>query len=144
VLATDRSEAALEVAAPNAARHGVEARVEFVRGDGCAPLVGRDPFDLVVSNPPYICRGEMADLAPAVTDWEPRGALESGDDGMDVTTPLVEQAFACLVPGGWLLVEVGTQAALVRDAFVRGGYEGVAVRRDLAGIDRVVIGRRPA
>ena len=64
-------------------------------------------------------------------------------DGMDVTAPLVEQAFELLAPGGWLIVEVGTQASLTRDCFARRGYEGIAVRRDLAGLERVVLGRRP-
>jgi release factor glutamine methyltransferase len=63
---------------------------------------------------------------------------------MDVTAPLVRDAFELLAPGGTLVVEVGTQASLVRDAFVARGYEGVTVRRDLAGLDRVVTGRRPS
>lgn len=144
VVATDRSGAALEVAPVNAALHGVEARIEFVAGDGCAALAGKGPFDAIVSNPPYIRSAEMTALAPEVREWEPRWALESGTEGMDVTTPLVEQAFELLVPGGTLAVEVGTQAALVREAFLARGYEAVAVRRDLAGLERVVTGRRPA
>lgn len=143
VLATDRSGAALEIAPGNAERHGVLARIEFAEGDGCAPLAGRACFDVIASNPPYIRSGEMKTLAPEVADWEPKWALESGPDGMDVTRPLVENALDLLNPGGWLMVEVGTQADLVRDCFARRGYEEVAVRRDLAGIDRVVCGRRP-
>ena len=144
VVASDRSGAALEVAPANAARHGVDARIEFVTGDGCAALVGKGPFDAIASNPPYIRSGEMATLAPEVKDWEPRWALESGAEGMDVTAPLVKQAFELLAPGGTLAVEVGTQASLVRDCFAKRGYEAVAVRRDLAGLERVVTGRRPA
>ena len=144
VVATDRSGAALEIAPANAERHGVADRIEFLAGDGCAPLVGKGAFDVVAANPPYIRSAEMGGLAPEVREWEPRWALEAGPDGMDVTTPLVEQALGVLAPGGWLIVEVGTQASLVRDCFARCGYEGVAVRRDLAGIDRVVSGRRPA
>jgi release factor glutamine methyltransferase len=144
VVASDRSGAALEVAPRNAERHGVDSRIVFVEGDGCAALAGRGPFDAIASNPPYIRSTEMAALAPEVRDWEPRWALESGADGMDVTAPLIEGAFDLLAPGGTLAVEVGTQAALVRDCFARRGYEAVAVRRDLAGIDRVVLGRRPA
>lgn len=143
VLATDRSEAALELAPSNAERNGVEARVEFCAGDGCAPLVGRGPFDVIASNPPYIRSSEMASLPPEVREWEPRWALESGAEGMDVTAPLVRDAFDLLAPGGTLVVEVGTQASLVRDAFVTRGFEAVSVRRDLAGLDRVVTGRRP-
>lgn len=143
IVATDKSASALELAPANAARAGVETRIEFRLGDGCAALAGLGPFDLIVSNPPYIKSGEMGGLEPEVREWEPRWALESGAGGMDVTAPLVDQAFDVLVPGGWLLVEVGTQAAEVRACFERRGYEGVAVRRDLAGLDRVVLGRRP-
>jgi len=143
VIATDRSGAALEVAPGNAARHGVDDRIEFRSGDGCAALAGAGPFDVIASNPPYIRSAEMAALQPEVREWEPKWALESGSDGMDVTTPLVEDAFELLTPGGWLIVEVGTQAALVRECFAGRGYSAVAVRRDLAGLDRVVVGRRP-
>jgi release factor glutamine methyltransferase len=143
VIATDRSQAALEIAPANAARHGVDARIEFRVGDGCAPIRNAGPFDVVASNPPYVRKGEMNALAPEVREWEPKWALESGPEGMDVTAPLVDEAFDLLVPGGLLVVEVGTQSALVRDCFVRRGYEAVAIRRDLAGLDRVVVGRRP-
>jgi release factor glutamine methyltransferase len=143
VIATDRSQAALEIAPGNASRHGVDGRVEFRTGDGCAPLEGAGPFDLIASNPPYVRKGEMATLAPEVKDWEPKWALESGPEGMDVTAPLVEDAFELLAPGGSLVVEVGTQSTLVRDCFVRRGYDAVAVKRDLAGLERVVIGKRP-
>ncbi len=144
VIATDRSEAALEIAPANAARHGVDGRIEFRNGDGCAPLAGTGAFDVIASNPPYVRSGEMKTLAPEVREWEPRWALESGAEGMDVTAPLVEDAFELLAPGGSLIVEVGTQSALVRDCFVRRGYDAVVVKRDLAGLDRVVTGRRPA
>lgn len=144
VVATDRSAAALEIAPANAARHGVDGRIEFRIGDGCAPLAGAGPFDVIASNPPYIRSGEMEGLAPEVKDWEPRWALESGGAGMDVTAPLVEAAFDLLAPGGSLFVEVGTQAALVRECFEKRGFEAVVVRRDLAGLERVVGGKRPA
>ena len=98
---------------------------------------------MIASNPPYIRSAEMKTLQPEVRDWEPKWALESGADGMDVTEPLVEQAFELLAPGGSLLVEVGTQSALVRECFVKRGYASVTVKRDLAGLDRVVVGRRP-
>ncbi|HXC51134.1 MAG TPA: peptide chain release factor N(5)-glutamine methyltransferase [Candidatus Limnocylindrales bacterium] len=144
VIATDRSEAALEIAPANSARHGVSDRIEFRLGDGCAPLAGCGLFDAIVSNPPYIRSEEMRTLPPEVGQWEPRWALEAGADGMDVTAPLVDDAFEMLAPGGVLLVEVGTQSARVRERFVSRGYDQVVVRRDLAGIDRVVMGRRRA
>ncbi|HYC55454.1 MAG TPA: peptide chain release factor N(5)-glutamine methyltransferase [Candidatus Binatia bacterium] len=142
VVATDKSEAALEIAPRNARRHGVEERIEFVAGDLLAPLAGRGPFDLIVSNPPYIRAGEVASLAPEVRDWEPRMALVSGEDGMEATAPLVRGAFELLAPGGALMVEVGTQASAVRQCFMDAGYGDVRVARDIAGIERLVAGRR--
>ncbi|MBI5503234.1 MAG: peptide chain release factor N(5)-glutamine methyltransferase [Deltaproteobacteria bacterium] len=144
VVATDKSQAALELAPRNAERHGVAERIEFVSGDLCEPLRGREPFDLIVSNPPYIKSGEMAALDPEVRDWEPRLALVSGDDGMDATAALVESAREVLMPGGSLWVEVGTQAAAVRECFESNGYTDVRVHRDLAGNIRVVSGYRPS
>jgi len=144
VVATDKSQAALELAPRNASRHGVEDRIEFVSGDLCAPLHGREPFDLIVSNPPYIKSGEMAALDPEVRDWEPRLALVSGPDGMDATGVLVESALEVLMPGGFLWVEVGTQAVAVRECFRSNGYTDIRVHRDLGGNDRVIGGRKPA
>jgi len=140
VVATDKSQAALEVAPRNAVRHGVADRIEFVSGDLCAPLRGREPFDLIVSNPPYVKADEVAALDPEIRDWEPRLALVSGADGMDATRALVESALQVLAPGGSLWVEVGSQAGAVRECFVSNGYADVRVHRDLAGSDRVVNG----
>jgi len=140
VVATDKSQAALEVAPRNADRHGVADRIEFVSGDLCAPLRGREPFDLIVSNPPYVKADEVAALDPEIRDWEPRLALVSGADGMDATRALVESALQVLAPGGSLWVEVGSQAGAVRECFVSNGYADVRVHRDLAGSDRVVNG----
>lgn len=140
VVATDKSQAALEVAPRNAVRHGVADRIEFVSGDLCAPLRGREPFDLIVSNPPYVKADEVAALDPEIRDWEPRLALVSGADGMDATRALVESALQVLAPGGSLWVEVGSQAGAVRECFVSNGYADVRVHRDLAGSERVVNG----
>jgi release factor glutamine methyltransferase len=144
VIATDLSQAALEVAPVNAERHGVAARIQFRAGNLCEPLAGDGPFDVIVSNPPYLRRREMADIAPEVREWEPRRALDSGRDGMDATAPLVDAAYGLLAPGASLWVEVGTQADSVRDAFVARGYDAVRTRLDLAGIIRAVGGRRSA
>ncbi|MFP6626927.1 MAG: peptide chain release factor N(5)-glutamine methyltransferase [Deltaproteobacteria bacterium] len=144
ILATDLCEATLEVAPDNARRHGVDGRVEFAAGDLFDGANGQGPFSLVVSNPPYIKTGEIASLAPEVAHWEPRRALLGGSEGMSVSAPLVSAAADYLVPEGWLLVEVGTQAAQVRQLFESQGWREVACHRDLAGRDRVVAGKRPA
>lgn len=142
VLAVDVSEAALEVARKNAADLG--ARVEFLRGDLLDPLVGREPFDAIVSNPPYIPDAEFAALPPEVRR-EPRGALLGGADGLRELRRLVEGGRRLLKPGGLLAMEVGAgQAEAVAELLRSAGYVDVLVRADLAGIGRVVAGRSPA
>lgn len=134
VVATDVSADALAVARANAQRLGLD--VEFAEGDLLDAVDG--PLDAVVSNPPYVEDG--AALPPDVARHEPPGALFAGPDGLDVYRRLVPQA-AARTP--FLAVEVGAGqapavAALMRDA----GFADVAAHRDLAGIDRVLVGRR--
>jgi release factor glutamine methyltransferase len=142
-IGTDRSEAALAVARANAADLGLAGRARLVRSDWFAGVTGR--FDLIVSNPPYIAESEIADLAPEVRDWEPRAALTPGGDGLDAYRAIAAGARARLVPGGRILLEIGpTQGPAVRDLLRAAGLDGVAIRRDLDGRDRVVEARRPA
>lgn len=142
-IGTDRSEAALAVARANAADLGLAGRARLVRSDWFAGVPGR--FDLIVSNPPYIAEAEIADLAPEVRDWEPRAALTPGGDGLDAYRAIAAGARARLVPGGRILLEIGpTQGPAVRDLLRAAGLDGVAIRRDLDGRDRVVEARRPA
>ncbi|HJP34326.1 MAG TPA: peptide chain release factor N(5)-glutamine methyltransferase [Candidatus Latescibacteria bacterium] len=146
VLATDVSRPALAVARGNAERHGVAERIGFLCGDLLAPLLTGARFGAILSNPPYIASAEIADLQPEVRDHEPRLALDGGEDGLDLIRRLVPLAAAHLLPGGRLLLEVGsgqsgTVEALLKDA----GFEAssVSTRPDLAGIPRVVTGAMP-
>jgi len=136
VTATDISEAALAVARRNAEKHS--APVEYLLGSLFAPIAGRT-FDLVVSNPPYIPTGDIETLDQEVRDYDPRGALDGGDDGLDIYRLLIPAAVEHLNPGGWLLVEVGIgQAGDVVQLFRQTGRFGepiVAV--DPGGIERV-------
>lgn len=139
--ALDLSAAALAVAAANAARHGVAERIRLVRGD-LAELPARS-FDLIVANPPYIPRDDLAGLMPDVRDFEPRLALDGGPDGLCAYRAIAAQAQARLVSGGWLLVEIGQgQERAVRELFERAGLQDVYTRADYAGIVRVVGGKR--
>ncbi len=141
VTAIDLSPAALAVATENACNNRVTERIGFESGDLNALPEG--PFDLVVANPPYIPSGELVTLMPEVRDFEPHLALDGGSDGFDAYRALARQADAVLAPGGWLLVEVGIgQAAAVQELFARAGLTEIFVSRDLAGIERVVGGRR--
>lgn len=141
VTAIDVSTAALAVAAENARANEVAERIGFMAGDLAALPEG--PFELIVSNPPYIPREDLAGLMPEVRDFEPRLALDGGTDGFDAYRALSRQAEATLAPGGWLLVEVGSgQAPAVRQLFIAAGLSEVFVAQDLAGIERVVGGRK--
>jgi release factor glutamine methyltransferase len=137
VVATDASAAALAVARGNADALGI-ANVGFREGDWLAPLAG-ERFDLVAGNPPYIALG---DPHLDALRFEPAAALSSGADGLDAIRAIVRDAPACLVAGGWLLLEHGwEQGAAVRELFLGSGFTGVLTERDLEQRDRVTLGR---
>jgi release factor glutamine methyltransferase len=138
VVGTDVSTGALAVARRNAARLGLDGVVELRAGDLLAGVV---QTDAVLSNPPYVADGERAALAPEIVRHEPPGALFAGVDGLDVIRRLVPAAAAA---GARLVaIEVGAgQAAAVAALMGAAGFGRVQARRDLAGIERVVVGRR--
>jgi release factor glutamine methyltransferase len=138
VVATDLSSAALEVAEENRRRALLNGRVRFVQGDLLAGEEG--PFDLVVSNPPYVAPAELDALEPEL-HYEPREALV-GDEGDHEAVP--RAALETLVPGGALVLEVGDgQAGDVAAHLRQLGFREVRVSEDLGGRERVVEGRRP-
>lgn len=138
-MGTDVSEAALEVARFNARQIGVDAR--FRRADWFDGVSGE--FDLIVSNPPYIAAAEMADLSPDVRDWEPRGALTDGGDGLSAYRAIAAGAARHLTPGGAVLAELGaTQGADVAAIFAGAGAR-TSLLPDLDGRDRVVLAEFP-
>jgi release factor glutamine methyltransferase len=138
ITGTDISEAALAVAGRNALKHGVE--IEFLSGSMFEPVGGRR-FDLIVSNPPYIPTADIDALQPEVRDFEPRGALDGGPDGLDAYRALIPAALPFLNPGGLLMVEVGIgQSGAVQDLFVKNEFNEIFTARDPAGIERVVGG----
>jgi release factor glutamine methyltransferase len=144
VTATDISPDALDVAKRNADTHGVADRINFVQGDLFAPLPAGNSFDLVVSNPPYVTPGELAELSPDVRDHEPRLALDGGPDGLAFYRRIAVGVGAVLKPGGWALVEIGaTQNDAVRALFAeRPELEVGKTLRDAAGLNRVVTARK--
>ena len=106
--ATDVSSASLAVAQENAQRHGVADRVHLLQGDLFFPLHNLDlTFDLLVSNPPYIAENDIPTLQPEVSNWEPRGALDGGHDGLDFYRRLLGEGPQYLHSGGWLVMEIG-------------------------------------
>lgn len=145
VLATDISEAALAFARDNAQRLRL-SNIEFMRSDWFAavPLQFRGvPFDLIVSNPPYVEAGD-GHLVTGDLRHEPAIALSPGDDGLLAIRRIVAGAQERLVAGGGLIVEHGyDQAEVVRALFAEAGFTDVVGARDLAGVLRVVGGRAP-
>lgn len=141
-VGTDISAAALRTASANARNLGLDRRAAFVACDYASALSG--PFDLIVSNPPYIRSGEINDLAREVRDHDPRGALDGGSDGLDAYRALVPQAVRLLAPGGGLALEVGhDQSADVEQLMAAAGLTlRGPPRTDLAGIPRAVAGRK--
>jgi release factor glutamine methyltransferase len=140
---TDISVEALRTAHNNAVDLGLASRAAFVACDYAAALSG--PFDLIVSNPPYIRSADIAGLATEVRDHDPLRALDGGTDGLDAYRALIPQAARLLAPGGVLAVEVGEgQSADVERLMAAAGLtlEG-APKADLAGIRRAVAGRKP-
>jgi release factor glutamine methyltransferase len=138
-LGTDVSEAALAVARRNAESLGVAARADFMVADWFSGLSGE--FDLIVSNPPYIAETEMAGLEPEVRDWEPWLALSPGGDGLAAYRAIAAGVGAHLAPGGRVILEIGpTQGAAVVALMLAAGLEGVMVRPDMDGRDRIVSG----
>jgi release factor glutamine methyltransferase len=140
VAATEASPEALAVARANAAELGLE-RVELHAGDLFAGLEG--PWDLIVSNPPYVAASDPH-LDTGDVAFEPRGALAAGPDGLDCLRRLAAEVPGRLAPGGWLLVEHGyDQGPAVRELFTRAGLSQVVTHRDLAGQERLTEGRKP-
>ena len=136
-VATDISPDALAVARGNAERLGLSARCDFVLCN-IADAVS-SPFDLIVSNPPYIADDEIAMLEPEVRDYDPALALDGGIDGLDFYRAIAAQAQRLLAPGGRLIVELGAgQETAVSALFVESGLSVNAVRADLAGIPRAL------
>ncbi|HEY5217545.1 MAG TPA: peptide chain release factor N(5)-glutamine methyltransferase, partial [Pseudolabrys sp.] len=134
---TDISAAALAVARVNAERHGLSSRCTFVVCDIASGLQG--PFDLIVSNPPYIARGDIATLAPEVRDYDPAIALDGGSDGLDGYRAIAADAVRLLAPGGRLIVELGAgQEGAVRALFTKAGLTVGNARDDLGGIARAL------
>lgn len=147
VVATDISMEALVVARENARTAGVQPQINFVKGDlfgPLRPLKEGAPFDLILSNPPYITRGKIDALAKEVRDYEPRVALDGGEDGLAFYRRIIPEARVYLREGGWLLLEVALgQSGIVSGMMEEGGHflkaESIP---DLSGIGRVVKAQR--
>ncbi|MDD3537397.1 MAG: peptide chain release factor N(5)-glutamine methyltransferase [Bacillota bacterium] len=146
VTATDLSSEALEVARKNAEAAGVADAIRFCRGDLFEAVKGQGPFELILSNPPYIASDVIDTLAVEIRDHEPRMALDGGADGLDLIRRILKDAPDHLKPGGLLLMEIGYDQGPAVQALVSAmGVPFVRSRilRDLGGNDRVLKARKP-
>jgi len=142
ITAVEISAAALDVARGNAERNGVAGRIRLLEGDLLAP-VAQERFDIVVSNPPYVPERDRDSLAVEVRDFEPARALFAGEDGLAIYRRLIPAAWAALVSGSYLVLEIGYgQEAHIRALLAGRGFQGIQFLADLKGIPRVATARR--
>ncbi len=143
VTAVDLSPEALSVAAVNARIHGVDSRITFLKSDFLRDTLPNDGerYHLLVSNPPYIPSDEIEGLQREVKDYEPRMALDGGEDGLLFYRTIKEKAPSLLYKGGMVLMEVGYNQAEKVGEILSDTFHHIEMIRDLAGIERVVGGR---
>jgi len=143
VTAIDLSPDAAALARENSLRASTIRNLAILEGDLFAPLPADAQFELITANPPYIPSAEIETLETDVRDYEPRLALDGGNDGLAVIRRLLADAPRYLSAGGLLAMEVGfDQAPAVGELFASAGFREVSRARDLAGVERVVSGRR--
>ncbi|MBQ6630871.1 MAG: peptide chain release factor N(5)-glutamine methyltransferase [Romboutsia sp.] len=142
VISLDISDIPLEVGKINAVSNGVDDRIEFIKSDVFSGIKDRgEKFDIIVSNPPYIPRKDIETLHTQVKDYEPYNALEGGEDGLDFYRQITEESVEYLNQDGILAYEVGhDQAEDVSKIMKHHGYYKIYTKKDIQGIDRVVIG----
>ncbi len=135
---SDISPGAVRTAMANAARH--QARALFTESDLFEKLEGG--YDMIISNPPYIRTAVIEELEEEVRCYDPLLALDGKEDGLHFYRRIIREAEGYLNPGGWLLFEIGyDQREAVTELMKQQGYRQIQVKKDLAGLDRVVIGR---
>lgn len=140
VVATDISAEALELATQNAARHNVRGRINFLQGNAFAALESSTPFDLIISNPPYIPTGEIQTLQIEVREHDPRQALDGGPDGLDFYRRIAAESRPFLKPGGKIMVEFGDgQTQSIREVFESQIWIVEAIIEDYTQRPRILI-----
>ena len=145
IMAVDISPRALGYATENAAKNKIN--IDFYESDLFTdlPAEWKGKLDAIVSNPPYIPKKDIEELMTEVKDFEPMNALDGGEDGLDFYRAIVEQGREWLADGGWLFFEIGyDQGEDLRKLLNAFGYTEIEIRKDLAGLDRVALGRKGA
>jgi len=141
-IGVDLSALALEQAVRNASLNSVAGRFTVLAGSWFAPLPAELWFDVIVTNPPYIESKAIIQLGTEVRDFDPRRALDGGDDGLWAYRDIIKSAPARLRPGGFIVTEIGfDQGQTVSEMFSLEGFNNIAVHKDLAGLDRVIVAK---
>jgi release factor glutamine methyltransferase len=148
IFATDISYHALSIAKKNAIQNQVELQIAFLNANITEgiPLSGASAkgFDLIISNPPYICTEELLTLQKEIK-FEPQSALDGGKDGLRIITPLIEQSVQLLKPNGLIMLEIGyNQSDAVLKLMERNGLAELGVVKDYSGIERIILGKKRA
>ena len=143
LVAVDISASALEVCRRNIAMNRLSTRAICMQADvTVSPPISMGQFDIIVSNPPYIPTQELYSLDRSVKDYEPSWALDGGEDGLKFYKAIIKYWKSLIVPGGYLLFEVGEdQAQSVKEMLLSAGFRGVDTRLDTLGVERVVLGQ---
>ncbi len=144
VYSLDISDDALEIGKINAKNNEVEDRITFLKSNIFSAIENQEiKFDIIVSNPPYIRKADIAGLEVDVRDYEPSLALDGGDDGLDFYRKITEDSIKFIKDNGILGYEVGyDQAEDVKKIMIQSGYSDIKILEDLASIQRVVIGTK--
>jgi release factor glutamine methyltransferase len=143
VTAIDLSAAALDVARRNAERYQLgEDRIRFQQGDLLEACNPAEPFDLILSNPPYVSEAEFQLLDRSVREFEPRQALVAGPSGAEIIVRLIEQAGRYLTADGFLIFEFSPMLAKQLDSWIDAGWQSPHITKDLAGLARIVTLRK--
>jgi release factor glutamine methyltransferase len=145
IYGIDTSGAAIHYAEENAKNNGIQ-NVTFLKGSLFEPLtkkltsrISHLTFDLTISNPPYIKKGDIITLQPEVRDWEPEDALNGGEDGLEYYREIMSEAKNYLKRDGLLMSEIGIDQAVAVKEIARGaGFENISLKKDYAGIDRIM------
>lgn len=141
-LGVDISPKALSFARKNAEKN--QAEVEWLESDlfDKVPPSWKGSFDAIISNPPYIAKAEIGTLMPEVRDFEPKNALDGGEDGLAFYQRIIKDSRHWLKNGGWLFFEIGyDQGKALLSMMMEAGFSQCTLRKDLAGLDRVVFGK---
>ncbi len=142
IVATDLSMAALQLARENARMNQVDEKIHFVRSDMFAAIsISSQKFTVVVTNPPYVSHAEFSKLAREIRDYEPRGALDGGPDGLTAIKYIIKEASTVLCQTGALIMEMGADQAESVSTLVRDSqhYQSYRIIKDYSGIDRVLL-----